>query len=174
MTWNIDAAHSHVTFAVRHMMVATVRGKFNVLRGTLNLDQANPANSWVEAEADAASIDTSEPNRDKHLRSADFFDVDKYPKITFKSTKVEPVRDNEYKVTGDLTMHGITKPVVFDVEHSDEIKDPFGFRRVGLSAKSKISRKEWGLTWNQLLETGGAIVSDEVKLEIDVSAVTKA
>lgn len=174
MTWNIDATHSHATFAVRHMVVSTVKGKFNVLRGTLNLDEANTANSWIEAEVDAASIDTGEANRDKHLRSPDFFDVDKYPKITFKSTKVEPVGDNEYKVTGDLTMHGVTKPVVFSVESSGEIKDPYGFRRVGLSAKSKLSRKEWGLTWNQLIEAGGAVISDEVKLEIDVAAVTKA
>src|SRR5439155_349895 len=135
MSWNIDATHSHATFSVRHMMVATVKGKFNVLGGTLNIDRANPANSWIEAEVDAASIDTGDPNRDKHLRSPDFFDVEKYPKITFKSTKVEPVRGNEYKVTGDLTLHGVTKPVVFDVEGSDEIKDPFGFRRVGLSAR---------------------------------------
>ena len=174
MTWNIDATHSHATFAVRHMVVSTVKGKFNVLRGTLNLDETNPANSWIEAEVDAASIDTNEPNRDKHLRSPDFFDVEKYPKITFKSTKVEPVGDNEYKVTGDLTMHGVTKPVVFSVERSGEVKDPYGFRRAGFSAKTKISRKEWGLTWNNLLETGGAVVSDEVKLEIDVAAVTKA
>jgi polyisoprenoid-binding protein YceI len=174
MTWNIDASHSHATFAVRHMVISTVKGKFNVLRGTLNLDRANLANSWIEAEVDAASIDTGEANRDNHLRSPDFFDAEKYPTITFKSTKVEPAGNNEYKVTGDLTMHGVTKPVVFSVESSDEIKDPMGFRRVGLSAKSKISRKEWGLTWHQLLETGGAVVSDEIKLEIDVAAVTKA
>src|SRR5260370_39106797 len=148
MAWNIDATHSHATFAVRRVVVSTVKGKFNVLRGTLTRDEANPANSWIEAEVDAASIDTNEPNRDKHLRSPDFFDVEKYPKLTFKSTKVEPVGDNEYKVTGDLTMHGVTKPVVFSVERSGEIKDPNGFRRVGLSAKSKLSRKEWGLTWN--------------------------
>src|SRR4051812_8387252 len=115
MTWNIDASHSHATFAVRHMVVSTVKGKFNVLRGTLNLDQANPASSWIEAEVDAASIDTNEAKRDDHLRSADFFDTEKYPKITFKSTKVEPAGANEYKVTGDLTMHGVTKPVVFSV-----------------------------------------------------------
>src|SRR5437899_11307472 len=174
MAWNIDATHSHATFAVRHMVVSTVKGHFNVLSGTLNLDEANPTNSSVEAEVDAASIDTNEPNRDNHLRSPDFFDVEKYPKITFKSTKVEPAGDNEYKVTGYLTMQGVTKPVVFEVEHSGEIKDPYGFRRAGLNAKTKISRKEWGLTWNNLLETGGAVVSDEVKIEIDLAAVTKA
>jgi len=174
MAWNIDATHSHVTFAVRHMMVSTVKGKFNVVSGTLNLDDANPANSWVEAEVDAASIDTGEPNRDNHLRAPDFFDVEKYPKITFKSTKVEPAGDNEYKVTGDLTLHGVTKPAVFHVEYSGQIKDPYGFQRAGFSAKTKISRKEWGLTWSTLLETGGAVVGDEVKIELDVEAITKA
>lgn len=174
MPWNIDAMHSHATFSVRHMVVSTVKGHFNVLSGTLEIDPANLANSWVQAEIDAASIDTNEPNRDKHLRSPDFFDVEKYPKITFKSTKVESVGDNEYKVIGDLTLHGVTKPAVFSVEYSGEIKDPYGFRRAGFSAKTKISRKEWGLTWNSLLETGGAVVSDEVKIEVDLEAVTKA
>jgi polyisoprenoid-binding protein YceI len=174
MAWNIDAMHSHVTFSVRHMVVSTVKGHFNVLSGTLDVDAANPANSWVRAEIDAASIDTNEPNRDKHLCAPDFFDVEKYPKITFKSTEVEPVRDNDYKVTGDLTLHGVTKPVIFDVEYSGEVKDPYGFRRAGFSGKTKISRKEWGLTWHTLLETGGAVVSDEVKIEVDLEAVTKA
>jgi polyisoprenoid-binding protein YceI len=173
MAWNIDAAHSHVTFSIRHMIVSTVKGRFNVLSGTLEINPANPANSWVQAEVDAASIDTGESNRDKHLQAPDFFDVEKYPKITFKSTKVEPVRDNEYKVTGDLTMHGVTKLVVFDVEYSGEVKDPYGFRRAGFSGKTKINRKEWGLTWNALLEAGGAMVGDEVKIEIDLEAVTK-
>jgi polyisoprenoid-binding protein YceI len=174
MVWNIDAAHSHVTFAVRHMVVSTVKGRFKGLSGTLEIDTANLANSWVQAEVDAASLDTNEPDRDKHLRAPDFFDVEKYPKITFKSTKVEPTGDNEYKVTGDLTLHGVTKPVVFDVEYSGEVNDPYGFRRAGFNAKAKISRKEWGLTWNALLEAGGAVVSDEVKIEIDLEAVTKA
>jgi polyisoprenoid-binding protein YceI len=174
MAWNIDATHSHVMFAIRHMMVSTVKGKFNVLSGTLNLDEANPAHSWVEAEVDAASIDTGEQNRDNHLRAPDFLDVEKYPKITFKSTKVEPSGDNIYKVTGDLTLHGVTKPVVFNVEYSGQIKDPYGLQRAGLSAKTKISRKEWGLTWHALLETGGAVVGDEVKIELDLEAITKA
>ncbi len=174
MAWNIDAVHSHVTFAVRHMVVSTAKGKFNVLRGTINLDEANLANSWVEAEVDATSIDTGEPNRDNHLRAADFLDVEKYPKITFKSTKVESAGDNEYHVTGDLTLHGVTKPVVFNVEYSGQVKDPYGLQRAGLSAKTKISRKEWGLTWHALLETGGAIVGDEVKIEIDLEATTEA
>jgi polyisoprenoid-binding protein YceI len=174
MTWNIDATHSHAAFSVRHMMVSTVKGHFNVLSGTFNIDEANPTNSSVEAEVDVASIDTHDANRDKHLRSSDFFDVEKYPKISFKSTKVEAAGDNEYKVTGDLTMHGVTKPVVFNVEYSGIVKDPFGFRRAGLSAKTKISRKEWGLTWHTLLEAGGAMVGDEVKLELDIEAVTKA
>lgn len=174
MAWNIDATHSHVTFAIRHMMVSTVKGKFNVLSGTLNLDDAHPASSWVEAEVDTASIDTGDANRDTHLRASDFFDAEKYPKITFKSTQVEPTGDNTYKVTGDLILHGVTKPVVFNVEYSGQIKDPYGFQRAGFNAKTKISRKEWGLTWHTLLETGGAVVGDEVKIELDVEAIMKA
>jgi polyisoprenoid-binding protein YceI len=174
MAWNIDAVHSHATFAVRHMVVSVVKGHFNTLSGTLEIDPANPSNSSVQAEIDAASIDTNESNRDKHLRSPDFFDVEKYPTITFKSTKIEPVKDNAYKVIGDLTLHGITKPVIFDVEYSGEVKDPYGFRRAGFSGKTKINRKDWGLTWHGLLEAGGAIVGDEVKIEIDLEAVTKA
>ncbi len=174
MVWNIDATHSHVTFAIRHMVVSTVKGRFNVLSGTLEIDTANPANSWVQAEIDVASIDTGDPNRDNHLRAPDFFDVEKYPKMTFNSTKVEPTGDNEYKVTGDLTLHGVTRPVVFNVEYSGEVNDPYGFRRAGFNAKAKINRKEWGLTWHALLEAGGAMVGDEVKIEIDLEAVTKA
>jgi polyisoprenoid-binding protein YceI len=174
MAWNIDATHSHVTFSIRHMVVSTVKGRFNVLSGALEIDTANPANSWVQAEVDVASIDTGDTNRDNHLRAPDFFDVEKYPKMTFKSTKVEPVGENEYQVTGDLTLHGVTKPVVFDVEYSGEVKDPYGFRRAGFNAKTKINRKEWGLTWHALLEAGGAMVGDEVKIEVDLEAVTKA
>lgn len=174
MAWNIDATHSHVTFAVRHMMVSTVKGRFSMLSGTLNIDDANPDKSWVDAEVDTASIDTGDPNRDNHLRAPDFFDVEKYPRMTFKSTKIEPAGNNEYKVTGDLTLHGVTKPVVLNVEYSGQIKDPYGFQRAGFNAKTKISRKEWGLTWHTLLETGGAVVGDEVKIELDVEAIAKA
>ncbi len=174
MAWEIDPAHSQVVFSVRHMVISTVRGHFDVIRGTLHIDEANPENSWVDAEADTTSINTRDTNRDNHLRSADFFDVQQYPTIHFKSTKVERVEGHSYKVTGDLTMHGVTKPVTFDAEYAGEaIKDPYGLQRTGLNGRTKISRKEWGLTWHPTLETGGAVVSDEVKIEFELEAVNR-
>ena len=172
MSWTIDTTHSTVGFAVRHMVISTVRGHFNTFNGTLNIDEANPTNSWVEAEVEAASIDTRDANRDNHLRSADFFDVENFPKITFKSTSVEKNGDNS-KVIGDLTLHGVTKPVAFDVEYSGIIKDPYGLNRAGFTATSKISRKEFGITFNGLLETGGAVVGDEVKLTLEFEAISQ-
>lgn len=173
MAFQIDTAHSEVGFSVRHMVISTVRGRFNTFSGTLNIDEANPANSSVEAEVDVASIDTRDANRDAHLRSADFFDAEQFPKLTFKSTNVENVGGGEYKVTGDLTVHGVTKPVVFDVEYSGTIKDPYGLNRTGFTATTKINRKDYGLTWNNLLETGGAVVSDDVKINLDFEAVSQ-
>jgi len=122
MAWNIDATHSQATFSVKHMMISTVRGHFEVLSGQLNIDEAHPENSWVEAEVDAASINTRDPKRDGHLKSPDFFDSEQYPKITFKSTKVEATGDNEYRVTGNLTMHGVTKEEVFHAEYAGQLK----------------------------------------------------
>jgi len=174
MTWNIDATHSQATFSVRHMMIATVKGQFNVLSGQLNIDEANPSNSWVEAEVDAASVDTRDEKRDGHLRSPDFFDIEKYPKIIFKSTKVEHVGGSDYKISGDLTMHGVTKPVTFDGEYQGQLKDLYGLQRAGLTVKAAISRKDFGLTWNVALETGGALVGDKVNIEIDLAAVQQA
>jgi polyisoprenoid-binding protein YceI len=173
MAWEIDAAHSQATFAVKHMMISTVKGHFNVLSGSLNIDEQNPANSWVEAQVEAASIDTRDANRDGHLRSPDFFDVEKYPVITFKSTKVEHVEGNEYKVTGDLTIRDVTKPVVFKAEYSGQGKDPWGGTRAGLTATGKIDRTEFGLAWNSALETGGVLVGNDVKVEIDLEAIHK-
>jgi polyisoprenoid-binding protein YceI len=139
----------------------------------LNIDEANPANSWVEAEIDASSIDTRDAGRDGHLRTADFLDVENFPKITFKSTKVEPTGGNEYNIIGDLTLHGVTKPVVLKAEYSGTIKDPYGLNRAGFEAHTKISRKEFGIAMNPLLETGGAVVGDEVKVDLDLEAVTQ-
>jgi polyisoprenoid-binding protein YceI len=173
MAYEIDPSHSQATFSVRHMMIATVKGQFKVISGTLHIDEQNPQNSEVDAQADTASIDTRDANRDAHLRSADFFEAEKYPTINFKSTKVEHVSGDEYKVTGDLTMHGITKPVVFDAEYQGKGKDPWGNERAALAAKAKINRKDWGLNWNQGLEAGGVLVSEEVKIEIDLSTVNK-
>src|SRR5579863_2746152 len=149
MSWAIDAAHSQAAFSVRHMMVSTVRGHFNVLSGQLHIDEAHPANSWVEAEVDATSIDTRDEKRDGHLRSPDFFDAQQYPKITFKSTKVEHVGGQKYTVAGNLTMHGVSVPVTFDAEYTGQLqKDAFGMKRAGLAAKAVINRKDFGLNWN--------------------------
>jgi len=173
MSWEIDASHSQATFSVKHMMVSTVRGHFKVLSGHLQIDEQNPQNSWVEAQVDTASIDTRDERRDGHLRSADFFDVQTYPTITFKSTKVERISGNEYNVTGDLTMHGVTRPVTFKAEYLGQGKNPWGLMVAGLSAKTKINRKDWGLNWNQTLETGGWLVSEDVTIEIDLETVQK-
>lgn len=174
MAWEIDPVHSQAVFSVKHLMITTVRGQFNVLRGKLDIDEQQPENSWLEAEVDAASIDTRDEKRDAHLRSPDFFDAEKYPTITFKSTKVESVGNNEYRVTGNLTMHGVTKEVTFAAEYSGQLKDPYGLQRAGLSAKTTINRKDFDLNWNAVLETGGVAVSDIVTIEIDLAAVQKA
>lgn len=173
MAWEIDPIHSQATFSVKHMMVATVRGHFNVLRGKLEIDEQHPENSSVEAEVDATSIDTRDERRDGHLRSPDFFDVEKYPTITFKSTNIESTGGDDYHVKGNLTIHGITKEVTFKAEYSGQLKDLYGLQRAGLSAKAKINRKDFGLNWNQALEAGGWLVSDEVTIEIDLSVVQK-
>jgi polyisoprenoid-binding protein YceI len=173
MAWEIDASHSQATFAVKHMMISTVKGHFNVLSGSLHIDEQNPANSWVEAQVETASIDTRDAQRDGHLRSPDFFDAEKYPAITFKSTKVEHVEGDEYKVTGDLTIRDVTKPVVLKAEYSGQTKDPWGNTRAGLAATGKIDRTEFGMTFNSVLETGGVMVSNDVKVEIDLEAINK-
>ena len=169
MSWEIDTVHSHVAFSVRHMMVSTVRGRFNVLRGKLHIDESNPANSWVEAEVDVASIDTQNEQRDAHLRTSDFFEADKYPTITFKSTKVEHVGDQDYKIIGDLTMHGVTKSVTFNAEYSGQ-SNIMGVR-AGLTAKTKINRKDFGMEFGLVAEAAQVAVSDTVTIEIDLEAV---
>lgn len=171
MAWNIDAAHSQATFSVKHMMISTVRGQFEVLSGQLEIDEQHPENSWVEAEVDTASINTRDPKRDGHLRSPDFFDAAQYPKITFKSTRVEPVGDNEYRVTGNLTMHGVTKQETFTAEYSGQVKDIYGLQRAAFSVKGTINRKDYGLNWNVALESGGVLVAEKVNIEIDLAAV---
>jgi polyisoprenoid-binding protein YceI len=169
--YEIDPAHSSAHFSVRHMMVSNVRGQFTKVSGTIKFDSANPANSSVEATIDAASIDTHDQQRDTHLKSDDFFDVGKFPTLTFRSKRIE-VHIDGGKVTGDLTMHGVTEEITLDVEGpTPENKDPWGKYRIGLSATTKLSRKDFGLTWNSALETGGVLVGDEVKITIDVEAV---
>ena len=172
MAWDIDPIHSHVGFSVRHMMVSTVRGHFNVLSGKLHIDENNPANSWVEAEVDAASVDTQNEQRDGHLHTSDFFEVNKYPTITFKSTKVVHIEDQEYKVTGDLTMHGVTKSVTFNAEYNGQSN--MAGLRAGLTAKTKISRKDFGMTFGLVAEASQVAVSDTVTIEIDLEVVQQA
>ena len=173
MAWEIDATHSQATFSVKHMMISTVRGHFEVLRGQLNLDEQHPENSWVEAEVDTASINTRDPKRDGHLKSADFFDAAQYPVITFKSSKVEPLGNNEYRVTGDLTLHGVTRQETFHAEYAGQMKDLYGMQRAAFSVKGSINRKDFGLNWNVALESGGVLVGEKVNIEIDLAAVEK-
>ena len=173
--WNIDSAHSAAHFTVRHMMVSNVHGAFSKLTGTLNLDDRDITRSSVEAVIDATTIDTREPQRDTHLRSADFFDVANFPTIVFKSTQVAKGDGDNLKVTGDLTLHGITKQVVLDVEPlSPPIKDQRGTLRSGVTATTKINRKDFGLVWNRVLEAGGVAVSDEVRIQLELEIVKKA
>src|SRR5687767_13260189 len=157
-TWSIDAAHSEAGFAVKHLMISTVKGRFGNVTGTIVLDEANPAASTVEAVIDVATIDTHQEQRDAHLRSPDFFDVDKFPVIRFRSIEIETVGEGEYRVTGDLTIRDVTRPVLLHVEETGRARDPWGGDRIGFTANTKIERSDFGLTWNQVLEAGGVAV----------------
>ncbi len=170
-TYKIDPQHSAAHFVVRHMMITNVRGAFGSVQGTVVFDPDNPGASTIDVVIDANSIKTMEEQRDAHLKSADFLDVAKYPNITFKSRKV--ARDgDDWKVTGDLTIHGVTKEVILNVDGpTAEGKDPYGNVRIGASAATKIKRSDHGLTWNATLETGGILVGDDVKIEIEVSLI---
>ena len=171
-TYQIDPAHSAAHFSVRHMMIANVRGEFTKVSGTFSYDPQNPSSSTIEATIDVASIETRDPQRDGHLKSADFFDVEKFPTMTFKSTHVEPRGDGEFAVTGDLTLHGVSRPVTFAVSDlSGPGKDPWGNTRIGLTATAKINRKDFGLQWNAALETGGFLVGDEATISLDVQFI---
>jgi polyisoprenoid-binding protein YceI len=171
MSWLIDSVHSHVGFSVKHMMVTTVRGQFKSYRGVLGLDPRDFARSTFEGEIDVASVDTGNADRDNHLRTNDFFDAPNHPKITFRSTRVEPKGGGEYVVHGDLTLRGVTRPVALDVEFHGVSKNPYGKTVAGLSARGTINRKDFGVSFNAVLETGGVAVSEKVKLEIDVEAI---
>jgi polyisoprenoid-binding protein YceI len=172
--WNFDPIHSDIGFSVRHLMISKVRGHFAKWSGTLAVDEANPQNSHVSVEIDAASISTKEDQRDTHLRSADFLDAENHPVIKFESTRVEKTGDSYFKVTGDLTIRGVSKPVVLDVEYAGRSKDPWGGERAGFTAKTSIERKTYGLTWNMALETGGVLVGDKVEISIEIEAVKAA
>jgi len=175
--YQIDPSHTAVTFSVRHLMISNVRGEFEKTAGTISVNGTDPSSVKINVTIDASSINTRVDRRDAHLKSPDFLEVDKYPTITFKSTRVVAAGSGKWKVTGDLTLHGVTKEVVLDVTGpTPEITDPMGAKRVGASATASISRKDFGLTWNKALESGGVVVGDEVDIQIDVEAVetTKA
>lgn len=172
-TWEIDPTHSTIGFVARHAMVAKVRGGFSDFAGSLTLDGANPSISSAELAIVASSFDTNNADRDAHVKSADFLDVEQFPTVTFKSTAVNQKGDDEFIVTGDLTIHGVTKPVDVKFELLGVSQDPWGGTRIGFEGKAEISRKEFGLVWNVALETGGVLVGDTIKLELDVEAVKK-
>jgi polyisoprenoid-binding protein YceI len=169
--WKFDTAHSSVSFSVRHLMISRVHGSFKVWSGTLETDEVNLEEARLQASIDAASIDTREPQRDEHLRSADFFDAANHPQITFESTSVKKVDAQHYDVTGNLTIRGVTKPVTLDTEHFGRQKDPWGGERAGFSAKTSIDRRDFGLTFNMPLDGGGFVVGDKVEIVLDVQAV---
>jgi polyisoprenoid-binding protein YceI len=174
-TWNIDPAHSGAEFTVKHMMICNVKGNFSSLSGTLSLDESDVTKSRVEASIPVATVNTGDAQRDGHLKSADFFDAEKFPALTFTSTKVEVKGSGELAVTGNLTLHGVTKPVTFAVEGpSAPAKDPWGNLRIGLSGTTKINRKDFGLTWNTTLETGGVLVGEDVTISLDVQFIKAA
>jgi polyisoprenoid-binding protein YceI len=170
-TWNIDPVHSHAEFKVRHMMISNVKGEFKGVTGTLRHSE-DLTKSGVEVSIDAATVNTGDAQRDAHLKSADFFDVEKFPALTFKSNRVSRNKDGVLTVAGELTIHGVTRYVVFEVEGpSAPMKDPWGNTRIGLSATTRINRKDFGLTWNAALETGGILVGDDVTITLDIQFI---
>ena len=172
-TWDIDPAHSRLGFAARHAMVATVRGGFDVFSGEIHIDQADPTASTATVEIDPASLSTGNTQRDDHLRSPDFLDVDSFPTITFRSTAVERLDDDRYRMHGELTIKGVAKPVALELDFQGSSPDPFGNIRGGFEGRATINRKDWGLSWNVAIEGGGILVGEKVKLELDVSAVKR-
>ena len=171
--YTLDVSHSRLGFVARHAMVTKVRGQFGAFTGTARIDEANPAASKVDLSIDVTSIETGSGDRDGHLKSADFFDAEQFPTITFTSTDVK--RDgSDWTITGDLTIKDATLPVTIEFEHTGSARDPFGNLRVGFEGETTINRKDWGLTWNAALETGGVLVSEKIKLEFDVSAIQTA
>jgi polyisoprenoid-binding protein YceI len=173
-TWSIDPSHSAVEFSVKHMVVTTTKGRFGAVAGAIVLDESDLTRSSVTAEIDAASIETHDAGRDAHLRSADFFDVENYPTLTFKSSRVVLAGRDRLTVVGDLTIRGVTREVELSVESSGQIASPFGDLRAGFSAQTSIDRKEFGLTWNKGLETGGLLVGDQVKINLEIEAIKQA
>jgi polyisoprenoid-binding protein YceI len=172
--WNIDATHSGINFSIRHMVVSKVRGRFAKYTGKVDLDDGDLTRSFVEATIDASSIDTGTPQRDAHLLSPDFFDVETFPELRFRSTRIEKGAGDRYRVVGDLTIRDVTREVSLDVEYGGRAKDPWGNERIGFVATTSLDRKDFGLGWNQLLEAGGVLVGDHVDVELEVQAVKAA
>ncbi|MFF6916840.1 YceI family protein [Streptomyces sp. NPDC012466] len=172
--YTIDPAHSTIGFVARHAMVTNVKGSFQDFTGTLHLDGTDPSRSTASLDVVMDSISTGNVDRDGHLKSADFFKADEFPAMTFRSTKAEALGGDDYRITGDLTILGTTRPLAIDLEFNGAAKDPFGNERVGFEGKAEILRSEWGLTWNAALETGGVLVSDKIKLNFDISAIRNA
>jgi len=170
-TYALDPSHSRIGFVARHAMVTKVRGSFNDFEGSGSFDAEDPTKSRLQLTIQAASIDTRNADRDGHLRSNDFFDMDTFPQITFVSTQVKRVDEENYEVTGDLTIKGVTKPVTVEFEYSGSAVDPYGNTRIGLDGKTTVNRKDWGVNWNAALEAGGVLVSEKVTLEFEVSAI---
>jgi polyisoprenoid-binding protein YceI len=173
-TYTIDPSHSRIGFVARHAMVTKVRGGFNEFAGSLRIDGANPSASTAELTIEAASIDTRSADRDAHLKSNDFFAMDEHPQLTFHSTAIEQLSDTDYRVTGDLTLRGVTNPVTIDLQYAGAAIDPWGNLRVGFEGSTQVNRKDWGLNWNTALEAGGVLVSEKVTLEFEISATKDA
>ncbi|MEU5184162.1 YceI family protein [Streptomyces longwoodensis] len=172
--YTIDPAHSTIGFVARHAMVTNVKGKFTDFTGALHLDGTDPARSTATLDVRMDSIDTGSADRDGHLKSADFFKIEEFPTMTFRSTGAEALGGDDYRITGELSLLGVTKPLTIDLEFNGAAKDPFGNERVGFEGKAEILRSDWGLTWNAALETGGVLVSDKIKLTFDISAIRAA
>ncbi len=171
MAWQIDPAHSEINFTVRHMMISNVRGQFEKFTGTVDFNEDDPTKSTVDVQIEAASINTKEPPRDNHLRSADFFDAEHYPYLTFKSKRVIKTGDNTGRTVGNLTIRDITREVTLDIEYSGQAQSPWGTTSAGFSATTTINRKDWDLNWNKALETGGVLVGDQIKIAIEIEVV---
>lgn len=174
MSWQIDTAHSQIQFTVRHLMISKVRGSFEKFSGTVALDESAPANTTVDVQIETGSVNTREPQRDGHLRSPDFFNSEAFPLMTFKSKRVDVVDGHHAKLIGDLTIRDVTREVTLDVEYLGQAKSPWGTTSAGFTAATKINRKDWNLTWNQALETGGVLVGEEVEISIELELVKQA
>ena len=172
--WNIDPTHTHAEFGVRHLMISTVKGHFSDITGSVVVEDGDLTTAQIDVTIGVASIDTRVGQRDQHLRSPDFFDAESFPTITFKSTAVERDKEEHYRVAGDLTIRGVTRPVTLDVHGLGSVRDPWGNEKAGYTATARINRKDFGLNWNQALETGGFVVGDEVKIDLEVELVRAA